>query len=102
DAPTRKALAHNLADEEGILQGESHPELWLSFGQGLGLTKESIQEASPRPSAQQVVRTFFDFARSSYAEGLGALFAYEHQIPPIAESKIKGLREFYGIESKET
>ncbi|PYK29360.1 MAG: pyrroloquinoline quinone biosynthesis protein PqqC, partial [Verrucomicrobia bacterium] len=31
------------------------------------------------------------------AEGLAALYAYESQIPAICESKIDGLKKFYGF-----
>ena len=33
----------------------------------------------------------------STAEGLSALYAYESQIPTICESKIDGLKKFYGF-----
>ena len=36
-----------------------------------------------------------------YAEGLASLYTYERQIPEIAETKIQGLKKFYGVNSKE-
>jgi pyrroloquinoline-quinone synthase len=33
----------------------------------------------------------------STADGLAALYAYESQIPPICESKIDGLKKYYGF-----
>jgi len=45
------------------------------------------------------VETFRAICRDrSTAEGLAALYAYESQIPAVAESKIEGLTTFYGIE----
>ena len=46
-------------------------------------------------------RKFFAQARKSYAEGLASLYTYERQIPEIAETKIQGLKKFYGVSSKE-
>ena len=40
-------------------------------------------------------------ARKSYAEGLASLYTYERQIPEIAETKIQGLKKYYGVNSKE-
>ena len=36
-------------------------------------------------------------ARASTADGIAALYAYESQIPAVAESKIAGLRKYYGF-----
>ena len=44
-----------------------------------------------------MIDNFFKLARSSYAEGLGSLYAYERQVPEIADTKIKGLVEHYNV-----
>src|SRR5437660_12221784 len=36
-------------------------------------------------------------AETSTAEGLAAFYAYESQIPAICESKIDGLKKYYGF-----
>ena len=48
-----------------------------------------------------MIENFFHQARKSYAEGLASLYTYERQIPEIAETKIRGLKNFYGVTSKE-
>ena len=48
-----------------------------------------------------MIDNFFSQARKSYAEGLASLYTYERQIPEIAETKIQGLKKFYGVTSKE-
>ena len=48
-----------------------------------------------------MIENFFKQARLSYAEGLASLYTYERQIPEIAETKIRGLKQFYGVSSKE-
>ena len=48
-----------------------------------------------------MIENFFVQARKSYAEGLASLYTYERQIPEIAETKIQGLKRYYGVKSKE-
>jgi pyrroloquinoline-quinone synthase len=99
DSGWRNELLLNLNDEVGTHSGVSHPELWLRFAEGLGVKREETLTASPRRAIQNVTSTFLGYAQSSFHEGLGALYAYESQIPEIATSKIQGLKQHYGIES---
>ena len=50
---------------------------------------------------KDMIDNFFVQARKSYAEGLASLYTYERQIPEIAETKIQGLKKFYGVNSKD-
>jgi pyrroloquinoline-quinone synthase len=97
DLPTRQALLDNLIDEE---RGpENHPELWLRFAQGLGASREAVLRADPSSSTRALVETFNRLAREgSVPAALAALYVYEAQIPPVAATKIAGLRQFYGID----
>ncbi len=95
---SRQVLLENLLDEEGMTHGVSHPELWLRFAEGVGVTRTQVVEAQLRPAIQTVKTTFMTLARASFWEGLGALYAYESQVPEIATSKIQGLKEWYGVE----
>ena len=90
----RQVLLENLVDEE---QGEkNHPELWMRFAEGLGCDRAQIQVMENSLGAE-LAQTIMKLCRSSYAEGLAALYTYETQIPEIAESKISGLKEFYQL-----
>lgn len=92
----RRTIFLNLTEEEGI-GGDPHPELWLRFAEGLGVTREQISDATFRPRARALADTYLRLCRSSYAEGLGALIAYESQSAEIADTKLDGLARFYGI-----
>lgn len=98
----RKKILENLNEEEGTSYGTSHPELWLQFAEGLGTHRDEILGAEPGRAIQNVISHFFRFSRSSFEEGLGALYAYESQVPEIAESKLEGLRLRYGIDDERT
>ena len=102
DSASRKLILENLNDEEGISFGVSHPELWLRFAEGMGLKREAVRTQRLRAGIENVIATFFRLARSSFHEGLGALYAYESQVPEIAQSKIEGLQSRYGIHDART
>jgi pyrroloquinoline-quinone synthase len=102
NAVTRREILDNLNDEEGVNHGVSHPELWLQFAEGVGADRATVTTTAPRTAIQNVMDTFLGQARLSFHQGLGALYAYESQVPEIADSKIKGLCEQYGITDART
>ncbi len=102
DFEARKILLENLNDEEGMNGLDSHPVLWLQFTQGLGLSDATVISSKLFPETKEFIDEFMALSRSSYAEGLGALYAYERQIPQTAASKITGLKQFYNISDELT
>ena len=100
DQSTRKELLKNLIDEED--GSPNHPELWLKFAEGLGVSPSDVRESEKWPETKNLIDTFRSVCRDgSTAEGLGALYAYESQIPAICESKIDGLKRHYGFANPE-
>jgi pyrroloquinoline-quinone synthase len=98
DLKDRQTLLENLIEEE---RGpENHPQLWRDFASELGVKEDEIENSKKNLDTEFLVDKFFTLCKKSYASGLGALYAYEHQIPDIAETKIKGLKEFYQIDSE--
>ncbi len=96
DLDVRRHLTENLNDEEG--SAPTHPELWLQFAEGLGMTAQDAESTAANSHTQATIRTFREIcANRSVAEGLAALYAYESQIPAVSQSKIDGLKEFYGF-----
>jgi pyrroloquinoline-quinone synthase len=86
----------NLIEEER--GAENHPELWLRFAESLGVNREAVKNARPLPSTRASVRRLKSLTQSDdYLDGLAALYAYESQIPEVAQTKRAGLKEFYGI-----
>jgi len=100
DQATRKELLSNLVDEEA--GSPNHPELWLNFVEGLGVSNVDVRNPEKQPETQKVIDTLRSVCRGgSTAEGLAALYAYESQIPAICESKIDGLKKHYGFTDPE-
>lgn len=95
----RKLLMENLIEEEGFAgEGhQDHPELWMQFAEGMGASREEIENAELSPTSRKLSDTFMNYCRSSYAEGLAALYAYEYQNSEICETKARGLVEHYGV-----
>jgi len=99
DLKVRQLLLENLIEEE---RGENnHPELWLRFAESLGLSRDEVKNAELLPSTiESVARIKALTSSDDYRTGVAALYAYESQIPEVAQTKKKGLREFYGIDDE--
>lgn len=96
----RKLLLENLVDEE--LHGTDHPALWMQFAEGLGATKQRVQDEQPLAETSAMVDKFYELAANDWRDGLCALYAYEAQVPGVSASKIDGLKQFYGISDERT
>jgi len=100
DQTTRKELLNNLIDEEA--GSPNHPELWLQFAEGLGVSDVQARNTIKEPETKNLIDTFRSVCGNGLtAEGLAALYAYESQIPAICESKIDGLKKHYGFTNPE-
>ena len=89
----------NLQDEEN--KDGQHPKHWKNFAKAVGQDDKEIENVKLDIFTKEMIENFFSQARKSYAEGLASLYTYERQIPEIAETKIQGLKKFYGVNSKE-
>ena len=98
DLNKRKILLENLQDEEK--DGADHPTLWKNFAIAMGAKEEEIEAVKEEKFTTELIENFFKNGRSSYAEGLASLYTYERQIPEVAETKIRGLKNHYGVNSK--
>ncbi len=99
DLEKRRILLENLQDEE--TKDGDHPKLWKNFAMSVGASENEIEKVKPYNFTKEMIDNFFVQARKSYAEGLASLYTYERQIPEIAETKIQGLKKYYGVNSKE-
>ena len=96
----RKAVLANRDDELGATLGRSHAELWLDFVEGMGGGRTS--EATPKISDLSRLLAFFHSVANdgNVEEALAAFYAYESQVPRVAEEKARGLRDRYGADEK--
>ncbi len=97
DPDVRQHLLDNLWDEE---HGEAnHVELWLRFCDGLGLDRGEVVGSAPEAATTELVETYKGLTSTgSLAAGAAALYAFESQVPKVADAKIAGLSEHYQID----
>ncbi len=101
DIHVRQILLENLVDEE--MGEENHPELWMRFAEGMGNTRENVNDTVAIKETQELVDTFMKLSKEQkYHIGLAALYCYESMVPEVAENKIEGLQKFYGIKDENT
>lgn len=99
----RATVLDNKADEEGFQSrdGRAHAEIWMDFAQGMGASPTDVLDLQPIPEIQNLIDTYGDIAANgSPVEALGALYAYESQIPRVAAEKERGLKEHYGADDR--
>ena len=91
----KETVLANLADE----RDDDHPQLWLDFADALGAEEAQVRASQVEPETRSCVESFrAATAVASPAFALGMLYGYESQTPKVAETKIAGLRDHYGIE----
>jgi pyrroloquinoline-quinone synthase len=99
DGKARRAVLHNLCDEE--IAGRPHSELWLDFAEGMGADRDEVRRRQPVPEVGELIGHFRRVARDgSTAEALAAFYAYESQVPRVAKAKAEGLAGRYGADAK--
>ena len=76
-------------------------QIILNYGKilhlAMGADLKKLNKVKQDWFTKEMIDNFFKQARLSYAEGLASLYTYERQIPEIAETKIQGLKKFYGV-----
>ena len=101
DAGVRQRILDNLWDEE---HGEvNHAEMWLRFGEGIGVDRDDVRAASRNDGTKQLLSTYWSAVTDApLAAGVAALYAYEGQVPEVATEKINGLRDRYDVDDART
>jgi len=95
EAKDRRVLLENLVDEEG--RDPTHPELWLDFASGIGLSRNAARTTRAGPATRGLLRAYDDLTAVDAPSALAALYSYESIFPEIAAEKSRGLRAFYGL-----
>jgi pyrroloquinoline-quinone synthase len=91
----RRVLLENLVDEEG--RDPTHPQLWLDFARGLGLSSAAVRRAPAQPGTRGLLSAYERLTSAGAASALAALYSYESIFPEIAAEKSRGIRSMYGI-----
>lgn len=100
----RRTVLANMLDEKGEgrpgKDSTSHEELWLDFAEGMGSSR-NLEGHKPVAEVQQLIQHFQRVANEGMPEeALAAFYAYESQVPRVAQEKERGLREMYHADDK--
>ncbi len=101
DPEIRRCLLTNLIDEESGYP--NHPDLWKSFALAIGVDQDELDMHKPQAMTEELINHFRNNCRSRpLAVGLATLYSYESQIPAICQTKIEGLKQWYGLKNPES
>ncbi len=101
----RMELAENIYEEEtGRISGcnQPHPELFIKFGEAVGLERSEMTEGQPLPATRALIDWFeLSTKQRSFIEAAAAInLAAEGQVPGAFGPMARRLEEHYGL-SKE-
>lgn len=101
-AEARIELAENIYEEEtGKISGcgMSHPNLFIQFGESLGLTREQMIDAKPLPGTAALIHWFEVASKNrSFLEAAAAInLAAEGQVPGAFANLARALQKHYGL-----
>jgi pyrroloquinoline-quinone synthase len=81
---------------ESILAEErEHVEPWVRFAASLDVSSEELKQHPGESLTRKAVSDLSLISKSSFEEGVAALYAFEKELPKISETKSQGLRQFY-------
>lgn len=91
DVKEREALLVHAAEEA------DHVAMWRKFADAVGTEPLHI-EGDGRSESVECREAWGEAAGKGYLEGLVTLYAIESGQPAISETKLKGLKDFYGYQ----
>ncbi|HEY3987790.1 MAG TPA: CADD family putative folate metabolism protein [Acidobacteriaceae bacterium] len=98
DAPLRRTVLRNLAEEEGLPAGRAHSDLWMDFAAGMGADSAQVRDRALQPETAALIAHFRAAMQAAPSSALAALYTYESRVPAIARTKAEGLREHYSAD----
>lgn len=105
ESELRRAVLANMADEKGSVdesgnQSREHSDIWLDFVEGMGARRDMTGH-TPINEIDGLMTYFHRTAsEGTKEEALASFYAYESQVPRVAQEKARGLREMYGADEK--
>jgi pyrroloquinoline-quinone synthase len=86
-------LANNIKEES------DHIEPWIRFAGSLGVSRQVLLDHSPALKTIEAVSCLDNLTRKSLEEAVSTMYGYEKELPKISSSKIRGLKEYYRMDS---
>jgi pyrroloquinoline-quinone synthase len=77
-----------------------HIKPWINFAGELGISEGELVSYSGTPKTRKAVSDL-NKLMNTYEGGACAMYAFEKEIPKISQTKLDGLKEFYGLTNDE-
>ena len=90
----KEELIHNMKEES------DHIPLWEKFAGSMGISELELKGYQGLEKTNNAVSNLGSLM-NSFDSGACAMYAFEKEIPQISQTKLEGLKEFYGIDSKD-
>jgi len=79
---------------------EEHIRPWIRFASSLGISQTELEKYSGLKKTRKVVSAL-SALMDSFEGGSAAMYAFEKEIPKISDTKLDGLKKFYGLTSRD-
>ena len=90
----KEELIQNMQEES------EHIPLWEKFAGSMGISKVELQDYEGLGKTNRAVSALGSLM-DSFENGACAMYAFEKEIPKVSKTKLEGLKEFYGIDTKD-
>ena len=77
-----------------------HIKPWINFVGELGISEDELVSYSGTSKTREAVSDLNELM-NTYEGGACAMYAFEKEIPKISQTKLDGLKEFYGLTTDE-
>jgi len=77
-----------------------HIKSWINFAGELGVSEDELVSYSGTSKTREAVSDLNELM-NTYEGGACAMYAFEKEIPKISQTKLDGLKEFYGLTNDE-
>ncbi len=96
----RRMLLENMVEEEGedLFGGKypSHRELWVQFGEGLGIARDDILNYEPLPGIRAALEMYVSLVQQSHwAVAIGTGLVFEGGGPKRMKEEREALEKYY-------
>ena len=78
-----------------------HIRLWENFAFSMGISRDDLTSYQGLKKTNDAVNNLASLMKS-YDEGACAMYSFEKEIPKISKTKVEGLKNFYGLDSKDS
>ena len=85
---------------ENQQEESDHIKPWISFAGELGISNDELISYSGLDKTKKAVSDLSELM-TTFDGGACAMYAFEKEIPKVSKTKLEGLKEFYGIDTKD-